>query len=173
LLRPGSTLIGRSSQNDIVLDSILVSRRHARIDCAEGRCTVEDLGSANGLFINRRRVSRATLSPNDRLRVGDVELTYQAAGAPPVQAWLQVGAKRYPLSSRGVSIGRSRSTDVYLADDRASRRHARIDLQQNAFVISDLGSANGTLVNGRRIQRQTLRDGDEIRIGNSRLVFRR
>jgi pSer/pThr/pTyr-binding forkhead associated (FHA) protein len=172
-LGPGRMLIGRSSRSDIVLDSLLVSRGHARVECAGGQCTIEDLGSANGLFVNHRRVSRAMLSPGDRLRLGDVELTYRGAGPPPAQAWLQVGADRVPLAPEGTTIGRSRDSNILLADDRVSRRHARIDLRQGVFVISDLGSANGTLVNGQRIQRQALRDGDEIRIGDTRLTFHR
>jgi pSer/pThr/pTyr-binding forkhead associated (FHA) protein len=183
VLGAGSTYIGRGADNNIVLDSPQVSRRHARIECAGGRCTVEDLGSTNGLFVNQRRVSRAVLSPGDRLRFGDVELNHQAAGtaipgpsvtaAPYAQAWLELGGIRSPLPPQGVTLGRSRDNDIYLADRLASRWHARIDLQQGAFVISDLGSANGTFVNGERIQRQGLRNGDEIRIGDSILYFRR
>jgi pSer/pThr/pTyr-binding forkhead associated (FHA) protein len=183
VLGPGSTYLGRGVENNIVLDSPQVSRRHARIDCAGGRCMVEDLGSTNGLFVNGRKVSRAVLSPGDRLRLGDVELIHQAAGvpshgatsprAPLAQAWLEMGGVRQSLSPQGVTLGRSRDNDVYLSDRLASRWHARIDVQQGAFVISDLGSANGTFVNGQRIQRQVLRNGDEIRIGDSRLYFRR
>jgi pSer/pThr/pTyr-binding forkhead associated (FHA) protein/subtilisin family serine protease len=172
MLRPGLNRIGRSGENDIVLDSLLVSRRHAGIQCAGGRCTVEDLGSANGVFVNGRRVSRTVLSPGDRLRLGDVEVTYEAAGAPRASAWLELGTRRFPLAA-GVTLGRSRDNDVHLTDGRASRRHARIDVEQGVYVISDLGSANGTFVNGERIQRQALRSGDEIRIGDSRLFFRR
>jgi pSer/pThr/pTyr-binding forkhead associated (FHA) protein len=173
MMKPGLTSIGRSADNDIVLDSLLVSRRHAQLQCVGGQCTVQDLGSANGLFVNGRRVSRAVLSPGDRLRFGDVDLTYQAAGAAQAQAWLEIDTNRHPLSSERTSIGRSRDNDIRLADDRVSRRHAQIDLQQGAFVISDLESANGTFVNGQRVQRQTLSNGDEIRIGDSRLFFRR
>lgn len=171
-LKQGSNSIGRSADNDIVLDSLRVSRRHARIACVGERCTVEDLGSANGVFVNHKRVSRADLSPGDRLRVGDVDLLYHAAEAAPTRPWLEMGAKRYPLPSGGATIGRSPENDIHLVDGLASRRHARVDLQQGAFVISDLGSANGTFVNGKRIERQKLGDGDEIRIGDSRLRFR-
>ena len=171
-VRPGLTSIGRSAENDIVIDSLLVSRSHARLECAGGRCAVEDLGSANGLFVNGRRVSRALLSPGDRLRLGDVELTYQAAGAAQARAWLEIGTGRYPLSSEHTSIGRSRDNDIHLVDERASRRHARIDLQQGVFVIFDLDSVNGTFVNGQRVQQQALSNGDEIRIGESCLRFR-
>jgi pSer/pThr/pTyr-binding forkhead associated (FHA) protein/subtilisin family serine protease len=171
-IRPGLTSIGRSAQNSIVIDSILVSRSHARLECAGGRCTVEDLGSANGVYVNGRRVSRAALSPGDRLRLGDVELTYQASGVAQAQAWLEIGASRHPLSSERTSIGRSRDNNIYLADERASRHHARIELQQGVFVIFDLDSVNGTFVNGQRVMRQALSNGDEIRIGGSRLRFR-
>jgi pSer/pThr/pTyr-binding forkhead associated (FHA) protein len=165
------TTIGRSSDNDVIIDSLLVSRRHARLDCTGGRCAVEDLGSANGLFVNGKRVSHAVLNPGDRLRLGDVDLTYQSAGASQARAWLEVGTTRYPLSLERTSIGRSRDNNIHLTDERASRHHARIDLQQGTFVISDLDSANGTFVNGQRIQRHALRSGDEIRIGDTHLNF--
>ncbi|MEJ2734447.1 MAG: FHA domain-containing protein, partial [Anaerolineae bacterium] len=155
-----------------MIDSLLVSRSHARLECARGQCAVEDLGSANGVFVNGRRVSRAVLSPGDRLRLGDVELNYQAAGVSQAQAWLEMGAGRHPLSPEGTSIGRSRDSDIHVAAERASRRHARIELQQCVYVILDLDSANGTFVNGQRISRQALSNGDEILIGETRLRFR-
>jgi pSer/pThr/pTyr-binding forkhead associated (FHA) protein len=170
-LRPGVTTIGRSSANDIVIDSLLVSRRHARLECTGEQCAVEDLGSANGLFVNGKRVSHAVLNPGDRLRIGDVDLTFQPAGAGRAPAWLEVGATRHPLLQEQTSIGRSRDNTIHLADERVSRRHARINLEQGTFVIRDLDSANGTFVNGQRIQRHRLRSGDEIRIGDTRLRF--
>jgi pSer/pThr/pTyr-binding forkhead associated (FHA) protein len=166
------TTIGRSSDNDVIIDSLLVSRRHARLDCSEGRCAVEDLGSANGLFVNGKRVSHAMLNPGDRLRLGDVELTYRPAEARQARAWLEVHTTRHPLLLERTSIGRSRDNNIHLADERTSRHHARIDLEQGIFVIIDLDSANGTFVNGQRIQRQVLRSGDEIRIGDTHLRFR-
>jgi pSer/pThr/pTyr-binding forkhead associated (FHA) protein len=189
-LRPGETSLGRAAGNDVVLDSMLVSRSHARIECAAGRCVVQDLGSANGLFVNGRRTSRAELSSGDRLRLGDVELVYQAGGAPPAgargraDAWgqtaprgqagarLEIGGRQVPLPAAGASLGRAQDNDVHVPDERASRHHARIDVQQGVYVLSDLGSANGTFVNGRRVQHQALRDGDEIRIGDTALRFR-
>ncbi|MBN1658188.1 MAG: FHA domain-containing protein, partial [Anaerolineae bacterium] len=137
-------------------------------------CVVEDLNSANGVFVNQRRVSSAVLAPGDQLRLGDVELAYQAAGAAPARAgaWIEVGGQRYPISPAGMTIGRSRDNDVVVPDTRASRDHARIDYQQGSFVISDLGSANGVFVNGRRVQQHVLHDGDEVTIGDTRLHFR-
>jgi pSer/pThr/pTyr-binding forkhead associated (FHA) protein len=189
-LRPGAITLGRAAGNDVVLDSMLVSRSHARIECAAGRCMVQDLGSANGLFVNGRRTSQAVLSTGDRLGLGDVELVYQGGGAPrqdaweqptaagqmaargQTNAWLEIGGRQVSLSTSGASLGRAQDNDVHVPDEHASRHHARIDVQQGAYVISDLGSANGTFVNNQRIQRQALRDGDEIRIGDTVLRFR-
>jgi pSer/pThr/pTyr-binding forkhead associated (FHA) protein/subtilisin family serine protease len=170
-LRSGLTTIGRSSANDIIIDSLLVSRRHAQLECSGGGCTVQDLGSANGLFVNGRRISHSVLNPGDRLRIGDVDLTFQPAGASQAPAWLEIGGTRHPLLQDRTDIGRSRSNDIHLADERVSRHHARIELQQDVFVISDLDSANGTYVNGQRIERHWLQSGDEIRIGDTRLSF--
>jgi pSer/pThr/pTyr-binding forkhead associated (FHA) protein len=176
LLAPGRLTIGRSAVNDVVVDNIMVSRTHAHLECSAGSCTVEDLGSANGTFVNGRRVSRAALAPGDRLRLGDVELVYQAGsgviGTPPPAAWLEHGGRRYTLSPAGAALGRSHESDVVLADERASRQHARIELQGDEWVIKDLGSANGTFVNGERIRVRPLRPGDEIVIGDTRLYFR-
>jgi pSer/pThr/pTyr-binding forkhead associated (FHA) protein len=189
-LRPGANTLGRAAGNDVVLDSMLVSRSHARIECAAGRCVVQDLGSANGLFVNGQRTSQAVLSSGDRLRLGDVELVYQGAGTPQADArgradaWdqtaargqagarLEIGGRQVSLPATGASLGRAQDNDVHVPDEHASRHHARIDVQQGAYVISDLGSANGTFVNGQRVQRQALRDGDVIRIGDTELRFR-
>jgi pSer/pThr/pTyr-binding forkhead associated (FHA) protein len=111
------------------------------------------------------------LNPGDRLRIGDVDLTFQPAGASQAPAWLEIGGTRHPLLQDRTDIGRSRSNDIHLADERVSRHHARIELQQDVFVISDLDSANGTYVNGQRIERHWLQSGDEIRIGDTRLSF--
>jgi pSer/pThr/pTyr-binding forkhead associated (FHA) protein len=171
-LRTGTIDLGRSSENDLVLRSPNVSRRHARIICADGVCTVEDLGSANGTFVNGERVSQAVLKPGSQLRLGDVKLTYDA---PPGQreegAWLEVGGRYHPVPTMGISVGRSSDNDIRLSDELVSRRHANIDRQGIGFMITDLGSTNGTFVNGQPVRQQPLRDGDEIRIGDTRVHF--
>jgi adenylate cyclase len=72
-----------------------------------------------------------------------------------------------------VAIGRHYENDVVVADREVSKRHAVVErLQDGGFVLRDLGSSNGTFVNGRRVEALKLRDGDEIRLGTSRIVFR-
>lgn len=64
---------GRGLDNDVVLDSLSVSREHARLLRADG-LFIEDLGSRNGTFVNGQRVQRARVGPSDRIRLGATEL---------------------------------------------------------------------------------------------------
>jgi pSer/pThr/pTyr-binding forkhead associated (FHA) protein len=72
----------------------------------------------------------------------------------------------WPLA-RSLRIGRSSGCDVVLTDDSVSRRHAEIALRGGVCVLRDLGSCNGTLVNGRPVLRARLRRGDEIVLGET------
>jgi Nif-specific regulatory protein len=76
-----------------------------------------------------------------------------------------------PLSEKEVSIGRDSSNDVWIADRALSRRHCLLVSQSDQFILRDLGSKNGTLVNGVPTTEQILRDGDQITIGDSVFVF--
>jgi Protein of unknown function (DUF3662)/FHA domain len=69
-------------------------------------------------------------------------------------------------------LGRGTEADIRLPDTGVSRKHADVQLHGNTVVVEDLGSTNGTLVNGRRVAHQDLADGDVIRVGHSVLVYR-
>jgi len=69
-------------------------------------------------------------------------------------------------------IGRAEESDVFVPDVGVSRCHADIRWEGDAFVIADLGSANGTFVNGERVTERVLAHGDEIRVGPLTLGFR-
>ena len=79
--------------------------------------------------------------------------------------------KSYLIGDKVVLIGRDSSSTITLPDKRVSRRHASISPRGAEFLIEDLGSVNGTMVNNRPVRRQTLKPGDEIRIGSTRLEF--
>jgi pSer/pThr/pTyr-binding forkhead associated (FHA) protein len=68
-------------------------------------------------------------------------------------------------------IGRSPDSTIVVADPRASRRHAEIRPSGHGFVVNDLGSMNGTVVNGAAVREHVLQDGDEVRIGSTTLRF--
>jgi hypothetical protein len=79
---------------------------------------------------------------------------------------------RHELSKGRNVIGRGTEADIRLPDTGVSRKHVDVILDSGTAIAEDLGSTNGTLVNGRRITRQSLADGDVIRIGHSVLVYR-
>ena len=69
------------------------------------------------------------------------------------------------------TLGRHPANTLRLVDREVSKEHASIERIGTTFLLRDLGSSNGTFVNGRRVRELRLRDGDEIALGNSRLVF--
>jgi hypothetical protein len=93
-----------------------------------------------------------------------------AFGELVVEAGFDVG-QRFPLKAQ-TRLGRTADNDIVLRDPQASRYHAVITLSGNEYVIADQGSANGTLVNGVRIQQPyALRQGDVVSIGGERMRF--
>ncbi|MBV8489688.1 MAG: DUF3662 domain-containing protein [Candidatus Eremiobacteraeota bacterium] len=68
-------------------------------------------------------------------------------------------------------IGRSEESDVFLVDPSVSRTHAVVEVDGMEPVVRDLGSTNGTFVNGERIEARPLRDGDELMFGNTKMRF--
>ena len=79
---------------------------------------------------------------------------------------------RHELTTGRNVIGRGTEADIRLPDTGVSRRHVDVVLDGGTATVEDLGSTNGTLVNGRRVSRLALADGDVIRIGHSVLVYR-
>ena len=86
---------------------------------------------------------------------------------------LTLEGRAHPITSGSVVIGRSRECDLRVADGNASRRHAEVVQEGAAYLVVDLVSTNGTELNGRRITREKLTDGDRITIGATDLVFGR
>jgi hypothetical protein len=87
---------------------------------------------------------------------------------------LTVDGKAVPVTTSRVVIGRSRECDLRIDDANASRRHCEL-VQEGAarWLLVDLGSTNGTEVNGRRATREALHDGDRITVGATTIVFGR
>ncbi|HKY24257.1 MAG TPA: DUF3662 and FHA domain-containing protein [Gaiella sp.] len=95
---------------------------------------------------------------------------------PPRElATLTIDGRVVPLTADRVVLGRSRECDIQIEDGNVSRRHAELDRDgDSGWTVVDLGSTNGTEVNGRRITKRTpLDDGDRIGVGGTELVFGR
>lgn len=97
---------------------------------------------------------------------------------PPASAWLilQSGSnagEKFDLRPRSTKIGRSSSCAIMLDHDTISREHAKImHLGNGHYAIIDLGSLNGTMVNGSRIDRAMLTDSDIVTVGSLSLKFK-
>ncbi len=90
----------------------------------------------------------------------------------PERPLLLFDGKRLVVGPAGVSLGRSRQCDVVLSDPNVSRKHAEIRPRGSSWVLMDLGSTNGSVLNGRRIDApEVVRPGDEIELGTSLITF--
>jgi Protein of unknown function (DUF3662)/FHA domain len=104
------------------------------------------------------------------------DLTPTEVSAPepePEVVTLTLAGRAHPITSRRFVIGRSRECDLSITDGNASRRHAEIVREGDTFFVVDLGSTNGTELNGRRVTREELTDGDRITLGATDVVFGR
>jgi hypothetical protein len=94
-------------------------------------------------------------------------------GGPARNVRLVSGDGRsYPLSIGSTVIGRGDQANMRLPDVGISRRHARLDFDGAQVVLTDLGSTNGTMVNGQRVSAVALNPGDMIQLGTTTLTFR-
>jgi len=201
VLAEGATAsIGRSPSNDISIPERHVSRQHAVIAFRDGIFMISDLGSANGTFVNDRRLEDPfPLAHGDIIRLYVPILNFSAmvtdedqesarkTGSlivPPVggAARLSVtsGAQEgheFILALDTMTVGRTtqdKTWDIALQDRSVSRPHCRFTKQEKGWSVMDLGSANGTAVNGVPVtgEARTLKDGDVLSIGETKLLFR-
>lgn len=165
---------------DVTVPDPEVSRRHATIRRADGGLEIDDLGSENGTSVNGKRIrERTRLVTGDTVTIG--RTTFVVEGFPrghastrsaspartPTLRFLDgsLAGRRFPVPSECV-LGRQ--ADITVADPGVSRRHAAIRPAGDALEVRDLGSANGTWVNGDRLEgaRRVLA-GDLIKIGHT------
>lgn len=196
-----SISIGRSSDNNVVLADPHVSQYHARIRRQGPAYYLFDLGSTNGTWVNDQLFQRLLLMDGDRIRLGNTVLVFRQIeerqpGMPtglPDETVLLMQPQRalaflvvktgprpghvYPLQPEVTTIGRDFQNDIIIEDSVISHQHAKIRLEgdqpgRERFFIYDLATPNGTLVNGKKILKQALEDGDEIEMGRTALIFK-
>lgn len=186
--------IGRSrnAANDLILDTDgQVSKSHARLERErDGSWTVYDLGSTNGVQVNKSRIDgNRILRDGDEIGVGGTMLVFHQDDARPADAFppavlhaapprrlsLTVSdGEEYLLASETL-VGRAVTSDIILADPTVSMKHAQIIAPNDSLcTLEDLGSENGTSVNDRMLpvgRRLPLSDGDVILFGEAKAFF--
>ena len=169
-------LLGRGAGNDIAFESPLVSGHpsHARLARVSNTWQIVDLNSTNGLICNNAYVKSRILSDGDLIRIDK-----RVRGTEPSEGVLLVfsageGAGRWrsaPMKSQLI-IGRSPNCDIVLPQVSVSKHHARISFRNNRWILEDLGSTNGVILNGRHLTGPTvLQEKDVITIVDSHLIF--
>jgi pSer/pThr/pTyr-binding forkhead associated (FHA) protein len=179
--------IGRDDENDIVLNDPGSSRRHCRIAKDGEAWILEDLHSANGTFRNEERIDRVRLADGDIVRIGASKLTFRAAdvavesdeiqledpGAAPSGGaqWRLIGVtgevkgRRFDLAGSRLTFGRKSSNAIPLGDNKVSGVHCEVVIESGRPVLRDLGSTNGTYLEGKRIDEIALSHGDRFGLG--------
>ena len=188
VVRPGTEfVIGRDETCDLQVLGPQVSRRHLVVRPAGTTWEILDV-SRNGSFVDGRPLERRTLERPLSVRLGSepdaplVDLLLRSRSAapptPPLVENVTVAAQRSSRQGKlsavhdlrttphRLRIGRDDLNDVVIADLLASRHHAELQREGDRWVLVDLGSANGTFVNGRRIQQQPIGPDDVVGIGH-------
>jgi ABC transport system ATP-binding/permease protein len=169
LINEQGILIGRDPGScTILLDHPSISRVHARVVHKGGMVLLKDEGSANGTFVDGKRIQEHVLAEGNVITFGayhDKSLIFRDSRVD-AHAF-----KSLKLDRDQITIGRDAGNDVVLDHPMVSSFHAKILRTQGNYLISDLGSLNGTHVNGRKIQTQPLQPRDRITIAGFELKF--
>lgn len=186
--------LGRAPSADISIPADVVSRDHGKLEKRTDGWWYRDLDSRNGTYLNERQVREIKLQDGMRLQLGRDEkkavyLTFQDSTEKEPPTPREVG--RETVIERATSttgyvhlqgstpskqgrhvIGRGKEADIRLQSPVISREHASIQPGTPEWTITDLGSKNGTFLNGKRITRtERLKAGDVIQIGPFRLNY--
>lgn len=187
--------IGRSTDNHLVIAEPDVSKHHAEIFSSNGRLFIKDY-SSNGTFLNsiENKIPTNQITP-----LQPADTIYIASHALPPEKWYAIlrrvgeeGAVR-PVITGGfeaapqpqhyvkaivsdakaeVTIGRRKDNDIVIAEPTISGHHARILRKGKKFIIEDLGSTNGTFVNGKRLRDAAeITAQSDIRLANQQLYI--
>ncbi|MBK6011415.1 FHA domain-containing protein [Streptomyces sp. MBT53] len=175
--------VGRDPLSDIVIDDARVSWHHAVLRPDADHWTLEDEHSTNGTYADGRRVQQWGVGPGSVIRFGSaadgpcVTLADRPAPAPERPSAVSMpaftGTFRQPttvrpLPARTVRIGRAAENDLVVDDLIVSRRHAELRaMPDGTYEIVDLGSHNGTYLNGQPVTRAPMGPGDIVGIGHS------
>ena len=118
----------------------------------------------------------AGVEPSEGIRPGDTGtrvFEVPVVSAPAVVIEIREpgrGARRVEVSGGPMRIGRAPECELVLKDSRVSRRHARLHARNGVLVLTDLGSTNGTRVNGNRVTELVLGAGDRIQVGDTNML---
>lgn len=188
--------IGRHSESDIILLSDMVSRHHARLEATEEGIVLVHLSATNRTYVDGELVTdRVVLRPQSSVEIRPFELNISAepsdagpaslreydeeATAPSVTQqivinWTKPGT-HVPydqIFEVPASIGRDADNTIVLEGEDVSRHHAAFEVRNGELWVADSKSRNGTFVNGARVERQRVYQGDTVGVGGHSLTLK-
>lgn len=182
--------LGRGSKNDIVIHDNDVSREHLRLVRVEDGFELHDSKSSNGTFVNGQPVDDVWLLQSQCIiELGDAITIEYRPGEPQedldeiaansvsshqsnpfliVTTTSQADPSVYPLDEVAITIGRAMTNAIVIFEPEMSREHLKLTLTGIGYTVEDMGSTNGTLLNGEILQDPVLlQDADVIQIGTT------
>ncbi|MCX6368540.1 MAG: FHA domain-containing protein [Armatimonadetes bacterium] len=202
VLRVGESIVGREGA-DVALPHPTISRRHARFIVSGGNyVTLEDLGSTNGTKVAGQPLpagSQKALTNGQAIQFGSVKLTIQIPNVPqperrslgakdpgraPIAALsgsvsgarLESPSGSHTLKAAVTTVGRKAGNDIVISTDSfVSGSHAKLVFESGRYSVIDIGSTNGTRLNGRKLTAnvpEALASGDTIQFGQTAFTFK-
>lgn len=188
--------IGRSRDNDVVLENLSVSREHAQVRVVDEQYILTDLNSANGTLVNGVRITKTEIVDQDVITIGKHKLHFNNPVVPPAEvsasdvfrtvmvepkaeAMLVVNTGRlagreFKITRFETSLGKAPTNDIVLTDDWLLGKKQALILRKgnNAFEVHDLGGIRKVRVNGEVVTgKAELKDGDTLELGGVELTF--
>lgn len=180
----GEIIFGREATCQFVLQEGNASRRHFKIFKEGEHLYVEDLKSSNGTRHNGIKLtSRAELRPGDLITVGETNISLKRNINDPDAASLEANSWKLSVETEiesheysfisGMEVGRDEDCAVTIKDVKSSRRHCKFLLEGGKYYVEDLGSSNGTKVDGIAITKKEITENNVIEIGSTKIKLAR
>lgn len=165
--------VGRSVDATFQIGDPSISRIHFKVafDPKTSMWELTDAGSANGCWVNGVQVTSVRVTSPLEIHLGNDPLAAVVTVAPAAAQVREI-LPQVTQRASDVIIGKAVDADFILTDVLVSRKHARLMDLGGSLVIEDLGSTNGTYVNGKLIRTSPVHDGDIITLGNTDLTIR-
>ena len=167
-------VVGREPGCNLVLDAPMISARHLQVTPSQNGLEVQDLGSTNGTFLgsrHRRLDGTAQVARGDVLFLGSYRLPV-AVLMERLGLGLDAGAKpkQTTVVQRPLLLGRDPGCDFVMDHPQVSAHHVRLTpLSGGTFRVEDLGTTNGTFINGQRVAEGVLHPGGSLSLGSCRV----
>ncbi|HQW82355.1 MAG TPA: FHA domain-containing protein [Pseudomonadota bacterium] len=197
-LKLGTTRVGGGAGNDLLLMAPGIAAQHCELTFDGSNGTIRVLNAANSIALNGRQVMAETpIKPGDIVLFGKIGIRVlasermQAAAAAAKKepeddgrTRVRQALPRYVL--RGVSgstfgktfalvgtmtVGRAAECDISIPTDEVSRQHAKLQVMPDGIAVEDMGSANGTFINDKRVHTGMLKPGEELRLDTVRFML--